>query len=121
MKALLIQTPFIDQILSGRKTWEIRGSATKKRGKIALIRSGSGMIIGTADLVDCIGPLKRKDFLDNLQKHRIPKSDILQGSFYDRPHAWVLKNARKIKPIPYKHPNGAIIWVDLEKLGIKFQ
>jgi len=28
---------------------------------------------------------------------------------------WVLENARRFEtPIPYKHPRGAMIWVDVE-------
>ena len=40
LSGLLIRSPFIDWILSGSKTWEIRGSRTTKQGRIALIRSG---------------------------------------------------------------------------------
>ena len=54
MKALLIKTPWIDKILDGKKTWEIRGSATKIRGRIALVQSGSGTVVGICELVDCI-------------------------------------------------------------------
>jgi len=122
MKALLIRSPYIEEILAGKKTWEIRGSATKHRGKIALVRSGSGLVVGTADLVECLGPLRRADFLANLRKHRDSKSEVMKGSGYDRPHALVLKNAKELRrPIPYKHPYGAIIWVDLAKLGIKIR
>ena len=40
-------------ILDGTKTLEIRGSSTKIRGRIYLIKSASGKIYGTAELVDC--------------------------------------------------------------------
>ena len=33
MKALVIKQPWVDYILNGKKTWEIRGSNTKIRGK----------------------------------------------------------------------------------------
>ena len=41
MDALIIRQPWLGLILSGKKTWEIRGSRTNKRGPIALIESGS--------------------------------------------------------------------------------
>ncbi|MEC7583714.1 MAG: ASCH domain-containing protein [Planctomycetota bacterium] len=51
MKGLLVKQPWIDKILSGKKTWELRGSATRNLGKIALLESGSGLVVGTCDLV----------------------------------------------------------------------
>ena len=38
MKALIVKKPWIDYILDGIKTWEIRGSKTNIRGKIELIQ-----------------------------------------------------------------------------------
>jgi ASCH domain len=54
MKALIIRDPWIGLILTGRKTWELRASPTKIRGRIGLIRKGSGWIVGVADLVDSL-------------------------------------------------------------------
>ena len=54
MKGLIIKAPWIDYILSGKKTWEIRGCNTKIRGEIALIQSGTGKIYGTVELVDSL-------------------------------------------------------------------
>ena len=64
-RALLVRTPHVDRILAGRKTWEIRGSRTAVRGPIGLVKSGSGLIVGTCDLVDVIGPLT----LPELKRH----------------------------------------------------
>src|SRR5882724_4942048 len=55
--ALIIREEPLSKILAGTKTWEIRGSATKRRGRIALIQSKSGLVVGTCDLVDVVGPL----------------------------------------------------------------
>jgi len=52
VRGLLIKSPWIDRILEGKKTWEIRGSNTKKRGEIGLIKSGSGMVYGTVNIVE---------------------------------------------------------------------
>ena len=114
MSALLIRAPYIDWVLNGSKTWEIRGSRTAKRGRIGLIQSGTGTIVGIADLVDVIGPLRRADFVSNARKLGVPKSSLRAGSSYAQPYAWVLRNARRLKtPVRYKHPTGCIIWVKL--------
>jgi hypothetical protein len=42
LRALVIRPYWIDLILKGKKTWEIRGSKTAIRGTITLIPSGSG-------------------------------------------------------------------------------
>jgi hypothetical protein len=114
MKALLIRPAPLAMILDGRKTWEIRGSKTKIRGTIALIPSGSGTITGLCDLVDCIGPLSANQFRRNSAKAGMRRSEAELGR-YKNTFAWVLDNPRPLKkPLPYKHPSGAIIWVKLD-------
>jgi hypothetical protein len=115
VRGLIIATPWIDRILDGEKTWELRGTHTKVRGRIALIRKGSGQVVGTARLADVIGPLTLRDLQANVRKHRVPRSGaaaILER--YPRPHAWVLEDARRLRhPMAYEHPRGAVIWVTL--------
>ncbi len=53
MKGLIIRKTWIDYILEGKKTWEIRGCKTNIRGQIELIQSGSGLVIGCCEIVDC--------------------------------------------------------------------
>lgn len=110
---MVIKKETLDDILSGKKTWEIRSSGTKRRGKIALIESGSGEIKGYAELVDDL-PLTKDNLLKNISKHQVSKERILKGIGYKKPHAWVLKNAKRLNPPKkYKHPQGAVIWVKL--------
>ena len=59
-KGLVIKSPAIDKILLGIKTWEMRSKSTQVRGPIALIKKGSGQIVGIANLVDVKGPLMLK-------------------------------------------------------------
>jgi hypothetical protein len=118
MRGLLIRSPWIERILEGSKSWEIRGFNTGVRGTIALIRSGSGKIVGTCDLVDVLGPLTLEDMRDNVSKSG--EDCALTSLPYVKTYAWVLKNARPLEePIPYAHPHGAIIWVKLTGLEIK--
>jgi hypothetical protein len=113
LSGLLIRFPYIDWILAGTKTWEIRGSSTAKRGRIALIKSGTGTVIGVADLVGAVGPLTRLDLAANARKLGLRKRPL--GPLpYRKTFAWVLKNARRLKtPVRYRHPSGCIIWVNL--------
>jgi hypothetical protein len=114
MRALLIRHPWIDKILDGEKTWEIRGSKTSIHGTVALIPSGSGTIIGLCDFVECIGPLSAKMFRKNAAKAGMRPSEATLGR-YRNTYAWVLARPKYLKrPVPYKHPSGAVIWVILD-------
>jgi hypothetical protein len=58
-RGIVIRQPWIEEILALRKRWELRGRLTHIRGPIALIEGGSGVIVGTAEITDCYGPLSR--------------------------------------------------------------
>jgi hypothetical protein len=104
----------VEEILAERKTWEIRGSATNIRGRIALIRGGSGLMVGTCRLADCRGPLTLAEMLDNVHRHQIPAARLRDAMPYPKTYAWVISDARTLaKPVAYQHPNGAVIWVRL--------
>lgn len=112
-RALLIRHPWIDMILDGKKTWEIRGSKIALRGVIGLIPSRSGTVAGVCEVVDCIGPLSAGEFRKNAKKAGMRPSEAELG-WYRNTYAWVLTNPRYLKrPVPYKHPSGAVIWVSL--------
>lgn len=113
MLGLVIREPWISLILDGQKTWEIRGRNCRIRRRIGLIRSGSGRVVGTAEIVDSKGPLSDEEMRANVSKHRIPLED-LDGirNRYKNIYAWVLANAKPLpKPLRYVHRKGAIIWV----------
>jgi len=112
MNGLIIKKKWLDLILEGKKTWEIRGSRTKTRGKFALIESGSGLVVGEAYLINVIGPLTKAQLLKNVSLHQVPADSIRQGLRYRSPYAWVMVKAKRYrKPVPYSHPAGAVIWV----------
>ena len=117
LRGLIVRTPWVDYLLDGTKTWEIRGSATSIRGRIALIRGGSRLVVGTADLVDCLA-LTRDEYNCAEVYHRIPASQTDSIS-YKHIYAWVIDNPKPLKePILYRHPQGAVIWVNLAHLQL---
>jgi hypothetical protein len=106
--ALVVKKQWIDYILDGSKTWEIRGSATTKRTWVHLAQSGTSKLVGGAQLVDCKHIL-RSQFMKHKALHRVPSLAIVK---YRTIYAWVLRNARRYKkPFEYKHAAGAVIWV----------
>jgi hypothetical protein len=113
MKGLIIRDPWIDLILDGLKTWEIRGNDTKHRGHTELIKSGTGMIHGSANLVST-KELSLINLYRNSDKHGIQDCSVVK---YTNIWAWIFENpVLYSEPIPYKHPQGAVIWVNLEEV-----
>lgn len=118
-RALIVRQPWIDLILSGKKTWEMRCAKTNVRGRIGLIEQGTGLIFGEVNIVDSLEDLSFCEIIENvhLDKHCIPNSKI--DLFKKWPFPWVLSNAIRYEtPIKYNHPKGAVIWVDLTKDGV---
>jgi hypothetical protein len=111
LDGLIIHKEYLDKILSGKKTWEMRGSRCLKRGKIALIESGSGTVVGTAEVINCIGPLSLAHYNAGRNRHQGDKLNSLSDQRYKTPYAWVLKSAKRLRePVKYKHKTGVIIW-----------
>lgn len=112
VKGLIVKSPWIEKILSGEKTWEIRGRKTNIRGTVALIKSGTGMIYGTVDVLDC-KELTIEEYRDKQEFHRIPH-DMFPSLPYPKTYAWIFSNPVIFdNPKPYAHPQGAVIWVNL--------
>lgn len=112
-KGLIVREPWISAILNGRKTWELRGSATRVRGRIGLIASGSGNVVGEIDVVGVRGPLTLSELLVNEVSHlvAIGRSSPIR---YKKVYAWVMANPHRYEePVPYSHRQGAVIWVNL--------
>ena len=115
LSAIPIQTPMIDGILDGFKKWEIRSKFTKKIGPVALIRSKSGTVVGTATLAEVIR-LTPKLAYENTDIMGFRPLTMEEAKELDGLYAWVLKDVIKFKtPVPYKHPSGAVTWVTLNE------
>lgn len=113
--ALVVGKPWISLILEGLKTWEMRSKRTSIRGPVALIQKGSGNVVGVAELVGVRGPLTDDEMEAHEVNHRIPPK-IYRAPEYKWYYAWVLENAMVLpSAVPYKHKNGAVIWVQLDE------
>lgn len=114
LKGLIIRRPWIDLILSGQKTWEMRSQATSSRGLVALIEKGSGNVVGVARLDGSLPPIRPSDMPLHFAKHRVPQQLVEEPGF-NWLTPWVVTDARRLdNPIPYCHKSGAVIWVALE-------
>lgn len=108
---LIVLKQYVDKILAGTKTWEIRGKATQRRGPIALIESKSGHVVGTSEIIDVVGPLTLRELRRNASRSGFLPDELPYATTY----AWVVRNARRLaEPVWYRHPSGAVIWVLLD-------
>jgi hypothetical protein len=114
-KALIIDDPWFELILNGKKTWEMRSTSASFRGWFGLIRKGTGAVWGVARLVDSLPPLSPQEMIANCDKHLIPEHMIRSGQVAKWTTPWVLSDVKPFKfPIHYKHKSGAVIWVELD-------
>lgn len=112
IKGLIIDGRWIDCLLSGQKTWEMRSKNTKYRGWVGLIRKGSGCVYGIARLSDVGVPLSLDKMIDTFDKHRISEEEIRSEDFKKWTTPWKLTDIQKLRePVSYDHPNGAVVWV----------
>ena len=112
-RGLILRPYWLDCIFAGDKTWEIRGTDTAVRGPIGLIASGSGTIIGIADLIGA-ERLTPAAYTTGFAYHAIPCRPDQPLPY---PHIWAWHVARPWRfsmPIPYIHPQGAVRWVRLD-------
>ena len=110
--ALTIKKKWLDLILAGTKTWEIRGTSTKNRGFIHFAESGSGQLRGRAKLVDC-RQLDRCTLMKHQCFHQLPNAEMVK---YKKIWAWILKDAEPYEmPFDYSHKQGAVIFVTVRK------
>ena len=105
---LVVKKRWLDKILAGQKTWEIRQGPTAKRGWIHFAQSGStGKLMGRARLVGC-HRVSRSSFEQKVSHHCVDSWDDVT---YKTPYAWVLEDAERFeRPFDYNHKRGAVIF-----------
>lgn len=118
-KGLIIAEPWISKILAGEKIWEMRSKSTKFRGSFALIRKGSGVVVGVADLIDVSGEHDVGSLSKTHDMHCIGEN-LYGHADYKWWYAWKLASVVTLfPPIKYRHNNGAVTWVSLDEAAIK--
>ena len=112
MDGLVIKKKWLDLIVSGKKTLEIRGSDTKKQNEtIYLLESGTHRVVATA-VISATYPISCSDWSEEKENHCVDISYAELKKRYKNPHAWVLTDVELIEDISYyEHPQGAVIWV----------
>ena len=120
-RGLLVRDPYASQLLDGKKIWEIRGRPTQIRGPVVIIKSGTGQVFGTANLVRVLGPLDLEDLVAAPELARDERDELrLHGLPYPKTYAYVFSNPKWFDhPIRYRHPSGAVTWVRLPELDLR--
>jgi ASCH domain len=116
LKALIIRSPYIELILAGQKTWEMRSWRNHWRGPVALIKKGSLQVSGVADLTEVIGRMSDDERLASQSKHCVLPEVWLEPRMAKHNIAWILSNPMQLAvPIPYEHVKGAQSWFVLDE------
>ncbi|MGR9371368.1 ASCH domain-containing protein [Rhizobium leguminosarum] len=115
-KGLVIDAPWISLILAGQKDWEMRSTATSHRGWFGLIWKGLGCVYGVARLADVGDSLSPEQMVKTFERHRIPEEMIRSGAVAKWNKPWHLVDVIRLPtPVRYRHPNGAVTWVELSE------
>lgn len=112
MDGLIIKKKWLDLILSGKKTLEIRGHDTHKiEQTIYLLESGTQRVRGTCKIVS--SKLITYQNWDNIKGSTGLDISMAQlNKRYHTAYAWELSEVEEWGDISYyEHPKGAVIWV----------
>jgi hypothetical protein len=113
MKGLIIRQPWVDMILDGRKTWELRSRRTKISGPIAVIAKGTGTVVGVTEIVDMRGPFTVRALRKHEGQHCVPPG-VIKALAYKQVIAWELRGSKRLSiPVRFTPRPGAVIWVNL--------
>ena len=107
MRCLKIDDKWVNLILSGNKTWEIRRRKTRIRERIALGNTKTKHVVGYATIVDSV-EMTVEEMKKHHNKHQA--NDFLDKYARGREtlFAWVLDDVQfKAKPKPYSYSTGS--------------
>ena len=91
VKCLFVRPPFAGWIVDGVKTIEYRSKASNIRGRVGIIQSMSGTVIGDVEIVGC-------NWNEKIQCYE-----------------WSLANARRYKhPLVFQQKSGAVVWIGVD-------
>lgn len=112
MDGLIIKRKWLDKIISGQKTEEIRGRNTSKTGeRILLLESGSQIIRGTC-IIRSAHIITAEEWDRTRDKHLVKLTWGELVKIYPVPWAWEIESVTANTVLEYyRHPSGAVIWV----------
>jgi predicted transcriptional regulator len=112
---IIVQGEWLELLLNGQKTWELRTMKTNKRERVALAQSGTSLLLGDVTITGCI---ELDDVLvrANIHKHGVPLHRLAEYVRDDKKiFAWQIALPRRYKtPVPYKKDQGQMTWIDLK-------
>jgi hypothetical protein len=119
-RGLIIKEEWLNKILQGRKTMELRKKPNLQLGLIALIKKGSGKIYGIAEIVESIGPMSFDEFRSRAHEHAVELEMLREIFEMGWKHGWCLKNIVPLKsPVGYIHTRGVMSQVILDPGAIE--
>ncbi len=105
-----MKEPYATMIVKGEKKWEIRKRKTKIRGRVYIV--SNGYIIGSAKLVDVLGPFSVEELSKYKDKHKVDYEFLKKYSQGKMLYAWVFDDAEEFEDKkPIKMPRGAQVWI----------
>jgi len=108
-KGLIVKGEWLNEMFVNGKRWEMRSTNTKYRGEFCLIEQGTGLVVGKATLIDSF-QVDKELAKRSINIHKVTDLSLLEKWCW----AWSLTDVVKYdEPIPYTHPRGAVIWVNL--------
>jgi hypothetical protein len=114
-RLLVVAEPWASLLVDGDKTWELRTTSTKVRGPVGIAAKGTGTIVGTVELVGAHGPFTSGEIAPYERLHRVPASSTSTYSGPKGLYGWEMTGAVRFEAqIPYRYPQGAVIWVLLD-------
>ena len=108
---LIVKAPWIDMLLDGHKTLEIRGTSCKKPAGLLVflaLSGGGGVLCGGITFLGCHGPLSSAEYRGRREGHRVAGDARPYGA---KTYGWEFAHPfRFATPMPYRHRHGAITW-----------
>ena len=105
---LIIKRIWLELILAGKKTLEIRGQNSLKRFRIYLALSGGGgVLLGWVEMFGVVGPLTFAEYDARRQEHCVAGRTLP----YTNTYGYELRNPQRFaQPVLYTHTPNVIVW-----------
>ena len=96
-RLLVVADPWAILLVSGVKTWELRTTSSKIRGRVGIAEKGTGTVIGTVEFVNVHGPFSPTEIAAYEYLHRVPESLVDDYSGPKGLYAWEVNNGTRFE------------------------